>query len=61
MTREEEDLAVALWAIEKHGARAEAFVAGQIGALALSCDEAGIARWRAIAAELQALRTRNHQ
>lgn len=61
MSPDEEDLAAALWVIAQHGSRAEAFVAERIGALALRGDHAGIVRWRAIAAELQALRARSVQ
>jgi hypothetical protein len=39
-----------------HGDSAPAFIAGRIGALALQGDEAGVERWRQIAAKFDQLR-----
>ncbi|MGL3822806.1 DUF6961 family protein [Sphingopyxis sp. R3-92] len=49
-----------LWAcalaVEKqHGAGAPRFVATRIGMLALAGDDAGVKRWKAIAAKMDAL------
>lgn len=55
MDRDKEDLAVALWVEKKHGAKGAAYIAEQIGQLALENDTAGIARWKKIAARYGAL------
>ena len=57
MTRDEELLAVALWVCRTQGARGATYIAAQIGALALSRDQAGIDHWKAVAAHYQALQT----
>ena len=55
MTADDEPLASALWVERTPGAQAEVYIAGQIGALALRGDRAGIARWKAVAAQYDAL------
>lgn len=55
MDRDKEDLAVALWIQKKHGATGAAYIAEQIGRLALENDTAGIARWKSIAVRFEAL------
>jgi len=58
VTHDEERWAEAL-AIERvHGQRAPLFVAERIGAAALVEDQAGITRWREVAAKLEALRSK---
>ena len=52
MTPDEERWAEALAVQRQHGDRAPLHVAKRIGALALAGDEAGVARWKAIAARL---------
>lgn len=55
MTPADERLAEAL-AIERiHGDRAPVHIAERIGALALAGDEAGVARWKQIAANYETL------
>ena len=44
MDRDKEDLAVALWVEKKHRAKGAAYVAEQMGRLALENNTAGIAR-----------------
>lgn len=56
MTLDRDVMAEALWVEHNHGDRGPAFVARQIGALALRGDEAGIARWLRIARALASLR-----
>lgn len=55
MTRDEELLAVALWAEQAHGTAAPVSIAERIGALALQGDAAGIELWKAVAAKFQSL------
>ncbi|HEV7311252.1 DUF6961 family protein [Sphingopyxis sp.] len=56
MFTEERHLWACALAVEKqHGAGAPRFVAARIGALALVGDSAGVERWKAIAAKLDAL------
>ena len=55
MTADDELLTIALWVRRTQGAGAEVYIAGQIGALALRGDTAGIERWKAVAAQLDAL------
>lgn len=56
LTPERELWACALLVEREHGAEAVAFIAERVGALALAGDAAGVERWRAIAAKLDALR-----
>ena len=56
MTPEHERWAETLSIERQHGDRAPAFVAERIGALALVGDEAGVERFRQIAARLDELR-----
>ena len=56
MTPNQERWAEALSVEEIHGDTAPAFIAERIGALALQGDEAGVERWRQIAARLDQLR-----
>ncbi|KQZ61214.1 hypothetical protein EEB18_001735 [Sphingopyxis sp. OPL5] len=56
MLTEDRHLWACALAVEKqHGAGAPRFVAARIGALALAGDKAGVERWKAIAAKLDAL------
>ena len=55
MTADDEPLAIALWVERTQGAQAEVYIAGQIGALALRGDAAGIERWKSVAAQHDAL------
>lgn len=56
MLTEERHLWACALAVEKHhGAGAPRFVAARIGALALAGDRAGVERWKAIAAKMDAL------
>jgi hypothetical protein len=55
VTPEQHIWACALAIERQHGARAAVFVAERIGALALQGDAAGVTRWKAIAARLDAL------
>lgn len=56
MLTEERHLWACALAVEKqHGADAPRFVAERIGALALAGDGAGVERWKAIAAKMDAL------
>jgi len=56
MLTEDRHLWASALAVEKqHGSGAPRFVAARIGALALAGDSAGVARWKAIAAKLDAL------
>jgi hypothetical protein len=56
MLTEDRHLWACALAVEKqHGAGAPRFVAARIGALALAGDKAGVERWKAIAAKLNAL------
>ena len=56
MLTEDRHLWACALAVEKqHGAGAPRFVAARIGALALAGDNAGVARWKAIARKLDAL------
>lgn len=56
MLTEDRHLWACALAVEKqHGAGAPRFVAALIGALALAGDKAGVERWKAIAAKLNAL------
>ena len=57
MTPDEERIAEALAVERMHGERARVFIAERIGALALVGDEAGIERWKAIAAKYESLRS----
>ncbi|QKS02128.1 hypothetical protein F9288_12945 [Sphingomonas sp. CL5.1] len=56
MTPERERLAEALTIERLHGDGAELYIAERIGALALTGDTVGVARFRAIAAALDRLR-----
>jgi len=56
VTPNQERWAEALSVEEIHGDTAPAFIAERIGALALQGDEAGVERWRQIAARLDQLR-----
>jgi hypothetical protein len=56
VTEEQHLWACALEVERQHGDRAALHVAGRIGALALVGDFAGVKRWKAIAAKLDALR-----
>lgn len=49
MNKADEELAVVLWIEQRHGSRAEVFIAEQIGAMALAGDLAGIEHWKKIA------------
>lgn len=60
LTQRQFRIAEALQVERMHGDAAPRFVAERIGALALAGDEAGVARWKAIAFELDAL-TRGSQ
>lgn len=55
MTEEQHLWACALAIERQHGERAPLHVAERIGALALVGDVAGVERWKAIAARMQAL------
>lgn len=55
MDRNKEDLAIALWVEKKHGDNGAVYIAEQIGRLALEDDTAGVARWKKIAANYEAL------
>ena len=56
MLTEDRHLWACALAVEKqHRAGAPRFVAARIGALALAGDNAGVERWKAIAAKLNAL------
>jgi len=57
MTPERELWACALLVEREHGERAPLWIAERLGALALAGDAAGVERWKAIAAKLDALRT----
>lgn len=56
MTLEQERWAEALLAVRLHGAAAPVWIAERIGALALAGDEAGIMRFRDMAARVDILR-----
>lgn len=56
MTPDEERWAEALWVLNTHGARAEAFVAERIADLADRFDLAGVARWEMIGHRIEQLR-----
>ena len=56
MTPDQERWAEALAIERQHGDRAPVFIAERIGALALVGDEAGVERFRQIAARLDELR-----
>ena len=49
MTRDQEVWAVALWVESHHGANGPAFIAEQMGVLALKYDTAGIQKWFEVA------------
>lgn len=55
MTEEQHLWACALAIEKQHGQAAPVHVAERIGALALAGDMAGVERWKAIAARMQAL------
>lgn len=56
MLTEDRHLWACALAVEKqHGAAAPQFVAERIGALVLAGDRAGVERWKAIAAKMEAL------
>jgi hypothetical protein len=55
VTEEQQLWACALAIERQHGERAPLHVAERIGALALVGDVAGVERWKAIAARMQAL------
>lgn len=55
MTDEQHLWACALAVEKQHGKEAPLHVAERIGALALAGDMAGVERWKAIAAKMQAL------
>jgi hypothetical protein len=57
MTEDQHLWACALEVQRQHGERAPVFVAERIGALLLAGDMAGVDRWKAIAACMDALRT----
>lgn len=50
-------MAEALWVERKYGADGPVFIASRIGALAQAGDEAGMERWKAIAAAFQSLQS----
>jgi hypothetical protein len=56
MTPDHERWAEALMIERQHGERAPVFVAERIGALALAGDDAGVERFKQIAARLDQLR-----
>lgn len=55
MTSENERWAEALQVERQHGDAAPVFIATRIGTLAAAGDEAGVRRWREIAAKLDQL------
>lgn len=57
MNRSQEVMAEALWVERKYGADGPVFIASRIGALAQAGDEAGMERWKAIAAAFQSLQS----
>lgn len=57
MDRSKEALAEALWVEQNYGSEGPVFIASRIGALALEGDEAGVTRWKEIAAAFQSLQT----
>lgn len=57
MTPDRERWAEALAIERQHGDQAHRIIAERIGALALKGDSEGIARWKAIATRLDALRS----
>jgi hypothetical protein len=58
---EQERWAEALAIDRMHADQAEAFIAERVGALAISGDSHGIARWKAISRRLDQLRGRDRQ
>jgi hypothetical protein len=61
MNRAQEIMAEALWVERNHGDPGPVFIAGRIGALALTGDIAGVERWKAIAAEFLRLQNGTEQ
>lgn len=61
MNRDQENLAIALWVERNHALNGPSFIAAQIGRLALSGDERGVARWKAIAGRYQDLMSGDDQ
>ncbi|WP_055818854.1 MULTISPECIES: DUF6961 family protein [unclassified Sphingomonas] len=61
MTADEERWSEALLALRLYGAATPAWIAERIGALALAGDEAGIARFKDMAARVDALRDGTRQ
>lgn len=61
MMPEDERWAEALLAVRLHGAAAPVWIAERIGALALAGDAAGVARFKDMAARVDALRDGTHQ
>lgn len=61
MSEDEEILAVALLIERWRGETAHVHIAEQLGTVALADDQAGIARWRAIAAAYDQLRRESRQ
>ena len=61
MTEDEENQAIALKIMLWQGENAHVYIAEQLGAVAVADDEAGIARWRAIAAIYDELQRETQQ
>lgn len=61
MTAEEERWSEAILAVRIHGAAAPVWIAERIGALALAGDAAGVARFKDMAARVDALRDGTRQ
>lgn len=55
VNRGDESLAIALLVEREHGEEGHVYIAEQIGRLALEDDEAGVDRWREIAAAYYSL------
>ena len=56
MTPEHQIWAVALWVEKNHGDHGSAYIAAQIGRLALAGDEAGVTTWKKVAARYSELK-----
>ena len=56
MTPEHQIWAVALWVEKNHGDHGSAYIAEQIGRLALAGDEAGVTMWKKVAARYSELK-----
>lgn len=61
VNRDQENLAIALWVERNYGPHGPAYIAAQIGRLALADDQRGVARWTAIAGHYQDLMSGGEQ